>query len=198
LLYLPILKLDRYLLRSSFFAFPYDELRLIKGDETMGRCNCPPGPPGPPGPAGGVLAFADFYALMPPDNADTVGGGENVDFPRNGPTSMTTITRLSDSTFNLADVGTYQVLFQVSVDEAGQLIVALDGVELPDTRVGRATGTTQIVGMALVQTTSPNSILSIRNPTGNSPALTITPSAGQEGRGAAAAVSAHLVIMQIA
>ena len=30
------------------------------------------GPAGPAGPPGGVLNFADFYALMPPDNATTV------------------------------------------------------------------------------------------------------------------------------
>ena len=30
------------------------------------------GPVGPAGPPGGVLNFADFYALMPPDNAATV------------------------------------------------------------------------------------------------------------------------------
>lgn len=48
---------------------------------------CPPGPQGPAGetgatgpqcPAGGVLGFADFYALMPPDNAATVAPGTDV------------------------------------------------------------------------------------------------------------------------
>ena len=84
------------------------------------------------------------------------------------------------------------MLFQVSVDEAGQLLLTLDGVDLPYTVVGRATGTTQIVGMALVETTSINGVLTVRNPAGNSTALTITPLAG-----GTRPVSAHLVITRL-
>jgi len=139
------------------------------------------------------LTYADFYALMPPDNAATVAPGTDVDFPQDGPTSGTTIFRTGPSTFNLSDIGTYQVLFQVSVSEAGQLILTLNGADLAYTVVGRATGTTQIVGVALVETTSINSILTVRNPAGNPTALTITPLAG-----GTRPVSAHLTIMQIA
>jgi len=134
-------------------------------------------------------AFADFYALMPPDNAATVALGSAVQFPQDGPTSGTVITRLDTSTFNLSAVGTYQVMFQVSVTEAGQLVLALNGAELPNTVVGRATGTSQIVGMTLVTTSVVNSTLSVRNPSGGFVALTVTPLAG-----GADAVSAHLVI----
>jgi hypothetical protein len=58
---------------------------------------------------------------------------------------------------------------------------------------GRATGTSQIVGIALVTTAVPNSVLTVRNPTGNPAALTITTTAGGN-----AAVSAHLVITRLA
>ncbi|OIJ10621.1 hypothetical protein BKP37_17760 [Anaerobacillus alkalilacustris] len=150
------------------------------------------GPEGPEGPAGGALAFADFYALMPPDHAATVGVGEDVSFPQDGPTSSTDITRIGAGTFNLSEIGTYQVLFQVSVGEAGQLILTLDGTDLAYTVVGRATGTSQIVGMALVETESINSILTVRNPAGNATALTITPLAG-----GTRPVSAHLVITRL-
>ena len=150
------------------------------------------GPAGPQGPAGTVLAFADFYALMPPDNADTVAAGEDVDFPQDGPSSGATITRLGPSSFNLGDIGTYQVLFQVSVDEPGQLILTLNGADLAYTVAGRATGTSQIVGMALVTTTAVNSVLTVRNPEGTAAALTITPLAG-----GTRPVSAHLVILQL-
>ncbi|MTI96005.1 MAG: collagen-like protein [Firmicutes bacterium] len=153
----------------------------------------PEGPQGEQGPAGGLLAYADFYALMPPDNAATVAPGTDVDFPQDGPTSGTTIFRTGPDTFNLSDIGTYQVLFQVSVSEAGQLILTLDGADLDYTVVGRATGTSQIVGIALVTTTAINSILTVRNPAGNATALTITPLAG-----GTRPVSAHLVITQIA
>lgn len=153
------------------------------------------GPKGPEGPTGtgGVLAYADFYALMPPDNAATVAPGADVDFPQDGPTSGTSITRLSVDEFELSIPGVYQVLFQVSVTEAGQLVLTLDGDELAYTVVGRATGTSQIIGMALVETSEINSILTVRNPADNSTALTITPLAG-----GTEPVSAHLVIMQIA
>jgi len=130
---------------------------------------------------------------MPPDNAVTVAVGSDVDFPEDGPTSGATITRLTASSFSLGSIGTYQVLFQVSVDEAGQLILTLNGADLAYTVVGRATGTSQIVSMALVTTTVVNSILTVRNPVGNPTALTITPLAG-----GTRPVSAHLVITQIA
>ncbi|WP_236124877.1 hypothetical protein [Clostridioides sp. ES-S-0054-01] len=58
--------------------------------------------------------------------------------------------------------------------------------------VGRATGTSQIIGMALVTTSTINSTLTVRNPAGNSTALTITPLAG-----GTRPVSAHLVITQL-
>ena len=152
----------------------------------------PQGPAGETGPAGGVLNFADFYALMPPDNAATVAPGTDVSFPQDGPNSGSDITRTGPDSFNLAQIGTYQVLFQVSVTEAGQLILTLNGEDLEYTVVGRATGASQIIGMAIVTTTVINSVLTVRNPAGNAAALTITPVAGGPRP-----VSAHLVITQI-
>ncbi len=149
---------------------------------------------GAPGTNGssGPIAFADFYALMPPDNSATVAPGTDVEFPQNGPASGGAIARTSASTFNLSAIGTYQVMFQVSVSEAGQLILTLNGADLAYTVVGRATGTSQIVGMSLVNTSGIDSVLTVRNPAGNSNALTITPLAG-----GTRPVSAHLLITQI-
>lgn len=131
---------------------------------------------------------------MPPDNAATVAPGTDVSFPQNGPISGATIVRTGASTFDLTVIGTYQVLFQVSVTEPDQLILTLNGADLAYTVVGRATGTSSIVGMTLVQkTTVINSILTVRNPAGNATALTITPIAG-----GTRPVSASLVITQIA
>lgn len=129
---------------------------------------------------------------MPPDNAATVAPGTDVSFPQDGPNSGTDIVRTGPSSFNLAQIGTYQILFQVGVTEAGQLILTLNGEDLEYTVVGRATGTSQIVGMAIVTTTVINSILTVRNPAGNAAALGITPLAG-----GTRPVSAHLVIIQI-
>ena len=152
----------------------------------------PQGPQGPRGLPGGVLGYADFYALMPPDNSATVAPGTDVSFPQNGPIANTNIGRLGPSSFNLGPIGTYQILFQVSVTEAGQLILTLNGQDLEYTVAGRATGTSEIVGMAIISTTAVNSVLTVRNPAGNAAALTITPLAG-----GTRPVSAHLVITQI-
>ncbi|MDX6586664.1 MAG: hypothetical protein QOI31_1137 [Solirubrobacterales bacterium] len=135
--------------------------------------------------------FAQFYALMPPNNAATVAPGAAVSFPQDGPASGD-ITRASADNFVLAEVGTYRVDFIVSVSEAGQLALRLDGNQLNYTVFGRATGTSQIVGEALVTTTTPNSTISVVNPAGNSTALTITPLAG-----GTAPVAASLVIQQL-
>lgn len=152
----------------------------------------PIGPTGPQGPAGTVLGFADFYALMPPDNTATIGAGEDISFPSETAIGGTGISRASDSSFFLSEVGVYQVFFQVSVTEAGQLVLTLNGTELPYTVTGRATGTSQIIGMALVENNIANSVLTVRNPEGTATALTITPSAG-----GIEPVSAHLVITRL-
>ena len=124
----------------------------------------------------GFSQFAVFYALMPPDNSATVAVGAAVQFPRTGP-SRGSIIPLTVSTFQLPLAGTYEVTWQVSVNEPGQLQLALGGVGLPDTVTGRATGTSQISGSTLITVTGA-SILSLINPPGNSTALTITPIAG--------------------
>ena len=85
------------------------------------------------------------------------------------------------------------MLFQVSVTEPGQLVLTLNSAELPYTVVGRATGTSQIVGIALVNTTTVDTVLTVRNPEGTADALTITPLAG-----GTEPVSAHLTIVQLA
>lgn len=151
----------------------------------------PEGPPGPQGIPGGLISVADFYALMPEDNPTAISAGTAVAFPQNGPSSGP-IVRNNDTQFILPEIGIYEVSFQVSVTEAGQLVVVLDGTELAYTVVGRDTRTSQIVGVCLVQTTLLDSVLSINNPLGNTTALLITPTAGGE-----APVSAHLVIKRV-
>jgi Collagen triple helix repeat (20 copies) len=146
---------------------------------------------GPPG-AAATSSFAEFYALMPPDNQTTVATGANVSFPEDGPTSGTTITRTNATSFNLAAVGTYLVSFNLPVTEAGQLVITLNGVALAYTVTGRASGTTQMFGQSLVQTTVVNSSLTIENPAGNPSALTITPNAGGDQP-----VAATLVVQQL-
>ena len=139
-----------------------------------------------------MLSYADFYALMPPDNSATVAPGTDVSFPQDGPNSGAEIVRAGADSFILTEIGVYQVLFQVSVTEPGQLILTLNGADLAYTVAGRATGTSQIVGMAIVETTITGSVLTVRNPDGTAAALTITPLAG-----GTRPVSAHLVIVRL-
>lgn len=153
----------------------------------------PIGPQGPQGVPGGVLGYADFYALMPPDNAAAVAAGTDVEFPRTGSISGDGISRVSASTFNLAEPGTYLVMYQLSTVCGAQSVLALNGAELPSTVVGRVTGASELAATSLVTTTVPNSTLSVRNPAGETSAITLTPNAGGTNP-----VSAHLVIVRIA
>ena len=130
---------------------------------------------------------------MPSNNLATIAAGADVNFPMDGPNDgSNNIFRNGLYVFMLSNMGVYEVNFQVSVDEAGQLMLTLNGSEMDSTVVGRATGTSQIVGMCLIKTTGINSILTVRNPSGNSTALTITPNAG-----GARSVFCHLVIKQL-
>lgn len=152
---------------------------------------------GPTGASGTQASsnFADFYALISNNNPQVISPGQEIEFPGNGPTSTTTITRFifSTSKFILSAIGTYNVRFQVSVTEPGQLLVVVNGNQNSTTVVGRATGNTQIVGDCLITTTSVNTEISIINPFSSTSNLTLTPSAGGNQ-----AVSAHLVIIQLA
>ena len=87
--------------------------------------------------------------------------------------------------FNLCNFPNYYV-------KNAKLIFTLNGADLDYTVVGRATGTSDIIEMSIISTSSVNSILTVRNPAGNSTALTITPLAG-----GTRPVSAHLLITQI-
>ena len=138
------------------------------------------------------LTIADYYALMPPDNTATIAVGEDVAFPSEASSFGDSITRLSDSTFNLAEIGSYQIFYQVPVTEAGQLELAINDIAVANSVNGRATGTSNITGMNIIETTTENSVLSLRNPEGNTTALTITPTAG-----GTSPVSAHLIILKL-
>ncbi len=140
---------------------------------------------------GSITTFSEFYALMPGDNTATIAAGSPIEFPQNG-LSNGIITRINASQFNIPAVGIYLVDWQVSIAEAGQLMLQLNGTDIPTSVVGRATGTTQIIGHTMIMTTSPNSILQVVNPSGNPVALTINPTAG-----GTRAVTANLVITRI-
>jgi len=149
------------------------------------------GETGETGPLG-VRPFGYFFALMPGDNSATIALGGSVDFPQNGVANGIFRVGIVADEFVLPAIGAYEISWQVSITEAGQLVVALDGVEQPRTTAGRATLTTQILNHVILETTVANTVLTIRNPAAAAAALTVTPSAG-----GASAVSASLVIKQL-
>jgi hypothetical protein len=150
------------------------------------------GDTGPTGP-GASGDYAEFYALMPTDNPATVAGGAAVQFPRDG-SNIGLITRLggSPSIFVLPNIGTYRVVFIVTISEGGQLVIDLNGTELPNTVFGQVAAESQINGNVLITTTSADDTIAIENPIGAGTALTMTPSAG-----GAQPVVATLIIEQL-
>ena len=138
---------------------------------------------------GGAVNFQDFYALMPSNNLATVPINGAIEFPQTA-ISNSIITRTSPSAFNLPDIGTYEISFQASVDEPVQLGISLNGVFLSSSVVGRAIGSSQIVGRSLITTAAINTSLSIIN-LGNQ-AITLTFFAGGTNP-----VSAHLIIKKL-
>jgi hypothetical protein len=144
------------------------------------------GPTGATGQSGGFSA-ADFYLITP---STPIPPGLPIIFSNDGPAFGLDITRIDGARFNLHTIGIYQVFFQASITESGQLSILVNGI--PTVYVGRATGTSQIISLSLIQTVIPNSIISIVNPVAETTALTLTPFAGGTNQ-----VSANLVITRI-
>ena len=135
------------------------------------------GPTGPTGPAGGISDYASYYGVAPTDNANPIGAGNAVEFP--GAYAQTGgITRLTDSTFNIAEPGTYLVNFKVNTTEPSQLQININGAATNDLTFGTGSANTDVTGTAVVITVSPNSVLSIINPTTATGSVTVQPNAG--------------------
>jgi hypothetical protein len=141
---------------------------------------------------GGVLSYANFYALMPSDNPTPIAPGDDVAFPQNGLIANTNISRINDTEFLLNAAGTFLVMWNATTTEAGQLTLTVNDVEYPATVVGSGTANGEIVGFTIINTTAAT-ILTVRNPTVNTTDLTLTANAG-----GTAPASAHLTIVQLA
>lgn len=125
-----------------------------------------------------TTSYANFYALMPSNNASPIAVGGDVAFPQNGASSASDITRTAATQFTLGPIGTYQVYFTVPIDISGQLVLTLNNVELPSTVVGRLAVSSPISTQVIINTTVANSVLTVRNPAGSLNALPVSLSAG--------------------
>lgn len=152
------------------------------------------GATGPTGPAGtaAVADYGTFAALAPSDNGDPIVPGGTVSFPTTVVNSGS-ITKLTDSTFNLADEGNYLVTFTTTTANAGQFGLLLNATPLTYSTVGtnQESGGT-IVITTIVPVTAPNSVLQVINPANNQTSVNIRTNAG-----GASATATQLTIIKI-
>lgn len=140
-----------------------------------------------------TLSYMNAYALMPTDNSGSIIVGGDVAFPRLGSTSASDIVPASATSVTLGPIGVYDVYFQVGITDVSgsQLVLTVNNVQQANTVAG-AIGTATIVGRSIITTTVVNSVLTVRNPSGNARSITVTSSLG-----GASAVSAQLVITRL-
>lgn len=134
----------------------------------------PTGDTGPQGSPGAFLGFAFFYGNAPPDYPATIAPGAPLDFPHSGPVGGSNIIRSGVGQFTLVNIGIYEIFWKVGITEPSQLMLTIDGILQPQTVASRESGTSQLINDVIIQTTSINSVISVINPPGNSPALTVT------------------------
>jgi len=144
------------------------------------------------GPSGGINGVSEFFAIMPNDNSSNIMPGGFVNFPQDGISTNSIVTRLTSNSFNISNIGIYLVYFQASITEPGQLVLTLNGIPLMRTLVGRNSGNSQITSQNIIQISSANTILQVQNPSGNHVSLTLTSKAGGTNP-----VSANIIIMLI-
>ena len=130
-------------------------------------------------------------AIIPNDNPSPIFPGSAINFPQDG-AAFGGMSRTGPSTFLLPNIGIYIIEFHASINESAQVIMQLNGVDLPQTVVGRSAISTEIFGIYSIKTTIINSIISLLNPSGNPGPITMTQNAG-----GLRPVSAHLVIRRV-
>ena len=138
-----------------------------------------------------MAEFADFYFIGTGGLSEQAAPGEDIGFPQDGPSSGG-IARASESSFTLAEPGTYYVQFVLNASQCAQVLLTLNGAELDDTATGGDTAQAQVVGASLVTTDTENAVLTVRNPSENSQTFIIAPTADGNQ-----AVASHLVILRL-
>jgi hypothetical protein len=131
------------------------------------------------------------------DNPDSIEPGSAVHFPRPSINPYGIIQRSSGSPYEflLPPNCVFEVTFQVTVQNTGELVVVLNGNELSQTIVGKSGGGF-VVGMSIISTPSGSpSTISINNPsTAVSGGIKIDESTGALTQ----PLSCHLIIKQLA
>ena len=153
----------------------------------------PQGEQGEQGEPGGVLSYADFYAIDGETSAfKNLQPGEDFAFPEDGANSGSGISRISDTSFNLAKAGSYQVMFHVTAVQIKKLGVTLNGTMQDYTISGRPSGASEIVGMTIVTTTQDDTVLTLRYPEDEEAISDVQPTDNPY-----LDITSHLVIIQL-
>jgi hypothetical protein len=130
------------------------------------------------------------------DNPDPIEPGNAVNFPSPLINPYGSIQRVTGSTtqFTLPAGSVFEITFQVTVQNTGELVIVLNGNELLMTVVGKS-GNGSIIGMSIVSTPfGSSSTLSINNPsTATAGGLNIDASTGSLTQ----PLSCHLIIKQL-
>lgn len=147
---------------------------------------------------GGVCAalcdYGYFYNL---EASATVAVGAPFPFDSDGPVSAGFSHQASpipgtSAPITILNAGIYKVDFTVTVAEARQIALYLNGVVVPSTIYGQATGTSVTTGVALIEASAGDE-LTLRNHLSAAALTLVTPSGGSEDN-----VTNSLTILKIA
>lgn len=136
----------------------------------------------PVAPVAYGMFFGTSGAAGAPDYGATVADGADFPIPNVG-FAVGGVTALTASTFKLATAGQYEIQFQSTCTEAGQVAVFVQpgGVgafsAYAASRVGRATVVANQFFISCMLSVSANTVISIRN-NGSGAPLTVTPNGG--------------------
>ena len=150
----------------------------------------PEGPQGPQGEPGGVLSFADFFRTDDSEEYKVLQPGEDFPLPEDGAASGG-ITRISETSFNLADIGSYLVMFCVTTIQTPKLGLTLNGQTQAYSIAGRPSGGSQIIGMTIVTTQQEDTVLTLRYPDDESDNAVMPAEAPREDS------TSHLTVVQL-
>jgi hypothetical protein len=83
--------------------------------------------------------------------------------------SASEITRITDNSFNLHEIGFYHVKFETTLAGPGQLQLRLNGIPMESSTVGTLGESNQIIGLIIIETKLENTVLEVINPEHSAP-----------------------------
>lgn len=119
------------------------------------------------------LAVSATVAIAAPFPFDTDGPATS------GFLHTASATPATSAPITIVNAGTYAVQYTVTVAEARQIALYIDGAVVPSTIYGQATGTAVTTGIAII-TVAAGAVLTLRNHLSAAALTLVTPSGGTE------------------